>query len=86
MKLWTIQSGCDVRVPSAITLSPCGRFHGGPERASERSTPLANPRARSGTSADRLPDRRVRRHAGEQLVRAEPQRDAHVGIERVERA
>ena len=51
MKLCTIQSGCDVRVPTAITLSPCGSRHGGPARASERNTPLAKPRARSGTSA-----------------------------------
>ena len=71
----TIQSGCEVRVPDrrdAVALRAAATA--GPDRASERSTPLAKPRARSGTSADRLPHRGVRRHAGEELERAESQR------------
>ena len=49
-KVCTIQSGWDVRTPIAATSSPAGSGHGGPSRATDRSTPLAKPRARSVTT------------------------------------
>ena len=73
MNACTIQSGCDVRMPIDATSSPEGSGHGGPVRASERNTPFAKPRARSGHDAHRLADRGVRRHAGDELERAQPQ-------------
>ncbi len=60
----TIQSGWDVRMPIAATSSPAGSGHGGPSRATDRSTPLAKPARPFRHDADRLTHRGVRRDAG----------------------
>ncbi len=60
----TIQSGIDVRTPTASTESPSGHGHGGPRSATRRSTAFDEPlRSRRDAARARRRSRRPRRAA-----------------------